>query len=65
MRFAVLGSGEVGRSVGAGLIRHGHEVLMGSRDPRAAHVASWVAEVGSGGQAVSYQEAAAHADIAC
>ncbi len=35
MRFAVLGSGVVGRSLGAGLVRHGHEVLMGSRDPQA------------------------------
>ena len=65
MKFAVLGSGQVGRSLGAGLIRHGHEVLMGSRDPDAAHVAGWAAEVGERGTAVSYEQAAAEADVAC
>ena len=65
MKFAVLGSGVVGRSLGAGLIRHGHEVLMGSRDPSAEHVAAWAAEVGDRGRAVSYDEAASEAEIAC
>jgi predicted dinucleotide-binding enzyme len=65
MKFAVLGSGQVGRSLGAGLVRHGHEVLMGTRDAGAAHVVSWVAEVGDRGRAVSYEEAATEAEIAC
>jgi predicted dinucleotide-binding enzyme len=65
MKFAVLGSGAVGRSLGAGLARHGHEVLMGSRDPGAEHVATWVAEVGGRARAVSYDEAASAAEIAC
>jgi predicted dinucleotide-binding enzyme len=65
MRFAVLGSGQVGRALGAGLIRHGHDVLMGSRDPSAAQVVAWVGEVGDRGRAVSYDEAAREAEIAC
>lgn len=65
MKFAVLGSGQVGRSLGAGLVRHGHEVLMGSRDPVAAHVVEWASAMGAGGRAVSYEQAAAEADIAC
>lgn len=65
MRFAVLGSGVVGRSLGAELIRHGHEVLMGSRDPSAAHAAAWAAEVGDGGRVLPYEEAASRAEIAC
>ncbi len=65
MKFAVLGSGQVGRSVGAGLVRHGHEVLMGSRDPNAEHVVAWVAEVGTGARALPYDEAATEAEIAC
>jgi 8-hydroxy-5-deazaflavin:NADPH oxidoreductase len=65
MKFAVLGSGVVGRSLGAGLVRHGHEVLMGSRDPDAEHVRAWVDEVGDRGRGVSYDEAAAVAEIAC
>ena len=65
MKFAVLGSGQVGRSIGAGLVRHGHEVLMGSRDSNAEHVLAWVTEVGSGARALPYAEAAAGSEIAC
>jgi 8-hydroxy-5-deazaflavin:NADPH oxidoreductase len=65
MKFAVLGSGAVGRSLGAGLVRHGHEVLMGTRDPDAEQVGAWVAAVGPRGRAVSYAEAASTAEIAC
>ena len=65
MKFAVLGSGQVGRSLGAGLVRHGHEVLMGSRDPGATHVTEWLDTVGERGRALSYGEAASEADIAC
>ncbi len=65
MRFAVLGSGQVGRALGAGLIRHGHDVLMGSRDPSAEQVVAWAGEVGDRGRAVSYEEAATEAEIAC
>ncbi len=65
MKIAVLGSGQVGRSLGAGLIRHGHEVLMGSRDPSAAHVVTWAAEAGDRGRAVSYDQAASQAEMAC
>ncbi len=65
MKIAVLGSGQVGRSIGAGLVRHGHEVLMGSRDPGAEHVVAWAGEVGARGRAVSYDEAASAAEMAC
>ena len=58
MKFAVLGSGQVGRSLGSGLVRHGHSVLMGSRDPKADHVVAWAAEGGSEARAVSYEQAA-------
>jgi 8-hydroxy-5-deazaflavin:NADPH oxidoreductase len=65
MKVAVLGSGQVGRSLGSGLIRHGHEVLMGSRDPGAEQVAAWAAQTGEQGRAVAYDEAAAQAEMAC
>ncbi len=65
MRIAVLGSGVVGRSLGAGLAGHGHEVLMGTRDPGAERVAAWVAEAGPRATAVSYAEAASGAELAC
>jgi predicted dinucleotide-binding enzyme len=33
VKIAILGSGQVGRALGAGLVRHGHDVVMGSCDP--------------------------------
>lgn len=46
MRIAVLGTGEVGRTVAAGLAGLGHEVTIGSRDAVAARerVGSWLAD---------------------
>jgi 8-hydroxy-5-deazaflavin:NADPH oxidoreductase len=36
MRIAVLGTGHMGRTLGAGLIGAGHDVVFGSRDPDRA-----------------------------
>jgi predicted dinucleotide-binding enzyme len=33
MKIGVLGSGIVGQTLGAGLLKHGHEVMVGSRQP--------------------------------
>lgn len=33
MQVAILGSGEVGRTLAAGFARHGHDVTIGTRDP--------------------------------
>jgi 8-hydroxy-5-deazaflavin:NADPH oxidoreductase len=33
MRIAILGTGRVARTLGAGLLRAGHDVVFGSRDP--------------------------------
>ena len=33
MNVGILGSGEVAKTLAAGFIRHGHEVLLGTRDP--------------------------------
>jgi predicted dinucleotide-binding enzyme len=39
MKAAVLGSGDVGQTLAAGLLKHGHEVTLGTRD--AAKLADW------------------------
>ncbi|MFG2996638.1 NAD(P)-binding domain-containing protein [Streptomyces sp. NPDC048340] len=48
MRYAVLGTGIVGRTVAARLASLDHEVLIGTRDPEAtlarAEYADWAAE---------------------
>lgn len=40
MRVGVLGSGEVARTLAAGCLKHGHDVLLGSRDP--AKLRDWL-----------------------
>ena len=41
-KVAVLGSGQVGQILADGFLKHGHDVVMGTRDP--AKLADWWAE---------------------
>ncbi|HKN10040.1 MAG TPA: NAD(P)-binding domain-containing protein [Pseudomonadota bacterium] len=42
MRVGILGSGDVAKTLAGGLITHGHEVMLGTRD--AARLADWLAK---------------------
>jgi predicted dinucleotide-binding enzyme len=42
MKVGILGSGVVARTLAAGFLNHGHEVMMGTRDP--ARLADWQAQ---------------------
>ena len=53
MKIAVFGTGEVGSAVAVALKAHGHDVVMGSRQPRAAQ---------DGVPVLSHADAAAHGD---
>ena len=64
MRVAMLGSGRAGRTLGLGFIAHGHEVVMGTRNPNAQSVQAWLAEAGDAATATTYAEAAARCEIA-
>jgi predicted dinucleotide-binding enzyme len=33
MKIGILGSGDVGKALAAGFIKHGHDIMMGTRDP--------------------------------
>lgn len=46
MRIGILGSGDVGRTLAAGLRAAGHEVVMGSRTPAAADLVTWCERTG-------------------
>lgn len=61
MRIAVLGSGEVGRTVAAGLAAAGHEVVLGTRDPAKAELTGWAGPVGV--RLALPGEAAAHGEV--
>ncbi|HEY1792601.1 MAG TPA: NAD(P)-binding domain-containing protein [Opitutaceae bacterium] len=39
MKIGIIGSGDVGRTLAAGFLRHGHEVVIGTRD--AKKLAEW------------------------
>jgi predicted dinucleotide-binding enzyme len=42
MKIGILGSGEVGRRLGDGFIRLGHDVKIGSRNPQKEEVVQWI-----------------------
>jgi predicted dinucleotide-binding enzyme len=42
MKVAVLGSGIVGQALGSGFVEHGHQVMMGTRDPQGEEVREWL-----------------------
>jgi predicted dinucleotide-binding enzyme len=44
MKIGVLGSGAVGKVLGAGLSTHGHAVMLGTRDPNKKEVQQWLRE---------------------
>ncbi|HXO40725.1 MAG TPA: NAD(P)-binding domain-containing protein [Thermoanaerobaculia bacterium] len=63
-RIGILGTGDVGRSLGSGFCAEGHEVCMGSRDPGSEKVQQWVAANGPRASAGTFAEAAEHAEVA-
>jgi 8-hydroxy-5-deazaflavin:NADPH oxidoreductase len=56
MKIGVLGSGDVARTLAAGFLKHGHAVMMGTRE--TGKLADWQRE-NSKGQLGSFAEAAA------
>src|SRR5436190_14509119 len=61
MKVGILGSGDVGKALGRGFVKYGHEVKIGSREP--AKLADWVKEVGARGSAGSFAEAAGFGEV--
>jgi predicted dinucleotide-binding enzyme len=60
-KIGVLGSGIVGEVLANGLIKHGHEVMRGSRD--ASKLEAWRASAGKHAKAGTFAEAAAFGQI--
>lgn len=57
MKVGILGSGAVGLVLADGFIKHGHEVMVGTRNP--AKLSDWQKKVGKGGQIGSFSETSA------
>ncbi len=63
MRIAVLGTGNVGGTLGQRWAGKGHEVVFGSREPDSEKVRQLLTAVGSNAEAAGYEEAAGEADV--
>jgi predicted dinucleotide-binding enzyme len=61
MRIGVLGGGQVGRTLAAGLTKAGHDVVLGSRDTSRAELVDFATD--SGVRLGSPAEAASHAEV--
>jgi predicted dinucleotide-binding enzyme len=57
MKVAVLGSGTVGQTLGAGFLKHGHQAMLGTRDPKKPDVQKWLRET-PGAKCGTFEEAA-------
>jgi predicted dinucleotide-binding enzyme len=60
-KVAVLGSGTVGEVLADGFLKHGYEVMRGSRDP--SKLSDWKQKAGSRASTGTFAEAAGHAEI--
>ena len=60
-RVGVLGSGQVGQLLSDGFLKHGYEVMRGSREP--SKLASWKAVAGSKAATGAFAEAAHFGDL--
>lgn len=71
MKVGVIGSGVVGQTLGKKLVELGHDVVLGTRDPRkldekknmAGTLNEWLASVDPKAKVVTFKEAAAHGEL--
>ncbi len=57
-----MGSGSVGQVLGAGFLKHGHEAMLGTRDPKKKDVEDWVRAT-PGAKAGTFEEAARFGEV--
>lgn len=60
MKIGILGSGTVAQTLGAGFLEHGHQVMLGTREPQK--LAAWAAQH-AGAKLGSSAEAAAFGEV--
>lgn len=61
MKISVLGSGMVGQVLADGFLKHGHDVMRGTRDP--AKLGDWKASAGARASVGTFAEAAAWGEV--
>jgi len=60
MKIGILGSGDVGKTLAAGFIKHGHPIMIGTRTPDK--LAEWK-QKNPRGQIGSFEDAAKFAEV--
>jgi len=60
MKIGIIGSGGVAQALGSGFLKHGHEVMLGSRDPKKLD--EWVSKNAQGKKG-SFAEAAKFGEV--
>ncbi|MBV8663188.1 MAG: NAD(P)-binding domain-containing protein [Hyphomicrobiales bacterium] len=60
MKIGIIGSGVVAQTLGAGFLKHGHEVALGTRD--MAKLADWRSK-NPGGRVMNFPQVAAFGDV--
>ncbi len=63
MKIGIIGSGVVGKALGAGFADSGHEVMLGTRTPDAEKIQAWVKDTGKGVKAGTFEETARFGEI--
>ena len=61
IKVGILGSGNVGKTLGAGFLILGHEVMIGSREPEKLQ--PWVNAAGPGASAGTFEQAARFGEL--
>lgn len=64
MKIGIIGTGVVGQTLGTGLVKLGHSVKIGSRDPQSAKLLEWASQNGPEASTGTLDEAAKFGDIA-
>jgi predicted dinucleotide-binding enzyme len=62
MKVGVLGSGTVGQVLGAGFLKHGHQAMLGTRDPKKSEVQQWVRDT-PGATSGTFEETAKFGEL--
>ncbi len=62
-RVGILGSGDVGQTLGGSFAALGYDVLLGSRSPDSAKLKKWMKSAKGHAATGTFAEAAAHGDI--
>jgi len=63
MKIGLLGSGNVGQTIGTKLVQLGHDVMMGSRDPANPKAIAWAKKEGHHALYGSFMNAAAFGEL--